>query len=112
MKTKLFLAAMAAVAVIGCQKEPAGSIVNLDGDASYLKVDFNAAGSLTKAPNEADDFEYGEETENSVSSIHFYFFNSAGAPYIRENLRCSSCYQKKCTGTSCKDGCGIERYRS
>lgn len=82
MKTKLFLAAMAAVAVIGCQKEPAGSIVNLDGDASYLKVDFNAAGSLTKALNAAEDFEYGEETENSVSSIHFYFFDSAGAPYI------------------------------
>ena len=39
---------MAAVAVIGCQKEPAGSTL-ADGQASFLKVDLRAAGSITKA---------------------------------------------------------------
>lgn len=79
MKTKLFLAAMAAVAVIGCQKEPAGSISAPDGDASFLKVDLRAAGSLTKAGEGT--FEYGEETENAVETIHFYFFDSADKAY-------------------------------
>ena len=79
MKTKLFLAAMAAVAVIGCQKEPAGSISAPDGDASFLKVDLRAAGSLTKAGE--DTFEYGEETENAVETIHFYFFDSDDKAY-------------------------------
>ena len=80
MKTKLFLAAMAAVAVIGCQKEPAGSISAPDGDASFLKVDLKAAGTLTKATPGAA-FEYGEDAENAVATIHFYFFDNDGKAY-------------------------------
>lgn len=79
MKTKLFLAAMAAVAVIGCQKEPAGSISAPDGDASFLKVDLRAAGTLTRAGEGT--YEYGLDDENAVKSIHFYFFDNAGNAY-------------------------------
>ena len=79
MKTKLFLAAMAAVAVIGCQKEPAGSISAPDGDASFLKVDLRAAGTLTRAGEGT--YEYGLDDENAVTSIHFYFFDNAGNAY-------------------------------
>ena len=79
MKTKLFLAAMAAVAVIGCQKEPAGSISAPDGDASFLKVDLRAAGTLTRA--EVGNYEYGLDDENAVKTIHFYFFDNTGKAY-------------------------------
>ena len=48
MKTRLFIAAMAAVAIIGCQKEADGPVV-ADGQASFLKVDLRAAGTITKA---------------------------------------------------------------
>lgn len=78
MKTKLFLAAMAAVAVIGCQKEPAGSTL-ADGQASFLKVDLRAAGSITKATDGG--FVYGSPAENLVNTIHFWFFNAAGEAY-------------------------------
>lgn len=85
MKTKLFLAAMAAVAVIGCQKEPAGSISAPDGDASFLKVDLRAAGTLTRA--EVGTYEYGLADENEVKSIHFYFFDSEDKAYAVDNAQ-------------------------
>ena len=85
MKTKLFLAAMAAVAVIGCQKEPAGSISAPDGDASFLKVDLRAAGTLTRA--EVGTYEYGLDDENAVKSIHFYFFDSEDKAYAVDNAQ-------------------------
>lgn len=79
MKTKLFLAAMAAVAVIGCQKEPNASVQNADGNASFMKVDLRAAGTMTKA--DPGTFEYGTEAENAVSSVTFYFFKD-GQKYV------------------------------
>ena len=79
MKTKLFLAAMAAVAVIGCQKEPNASVQNADGNASFMKVDLRAAGTMTKAA--PGTFEYGTEAENAVSSVTFYFFKD-GQKYV------------------------------
>lgn len=82
MKTKLFFAAMAAVAVVGCQKEPAGSLVS-DGDATFLKVDLRAAGTLTRAA--VGTFEYGEANENAVSSVDFYFFDASGNAYPVDN---------------------------
>ena len=84
MKTKLFLAAMAAVAVIGCQKEPAGSVQVADGTASFLSVNLNAAGAMTKAAE--DTFEYGLATENAVNSVTFYFFKENGDPYVVQGV--------------------------
>lgn len=84
MKTKLFLAAMAAVAVIGCQKETGAPVHEADGTASFMKVDLRAAGSLTKAA-EPGTFEYGSEVENKVSSVTFYFFDADGNKFVVQN---------------------------
>lgn len=83
MKTKLFLAAMAAVAVIGCQKEPNAPVQEADGTASFMKVDLRAAGSLTKA--DPGTFEYGTADENAVSSVTFYFFDADGNKFVVQN---------------------------
>ena len=84
MKTKLFFAAMAAVAVIGCQKEVGGSVTGeADGMASFLQVNLNTAGTITKA--DPGTFEYGSSIENQVNSVTFYFFDAAGKPYVVQN---------------------------
>ena len=74
MRTKLFLAAMAAIAVVGCNKNsvetPAPS---LEGPSAMLKV--NIKSKTTKA------YEVGTAEENAVSSVNFYFYNAAGQPY-------------------------------
>ena len=74
MKTKLFLAAMAAIAVVGCNKNsvetPAPS---LEGPSAMLKV--NIKSKATKA------YEVGTAEENAVSSVDFYFYDAAGQPY-------------------------------
>lgn len=74
MRTKLFLAAMAAIAVVGCNKNsvetPAPS---LEGPSAMLKV--NIKSKTTKA------YEVGTAEENAVSSVNFYFYDAAGQPY-------------------------------
>lgn len=74
MRTKLFLAAMAAIAVVGCNKNsvetPAPS---LEGPSAMLKV--NIKSKTTKA------YEVGTADENAVSSVNFYFYDAAGQPY-------------------------------
>lgn len=74
MKTKIFLAAMAAIAVVGCNKNsvetPAPS---LEGPSAMLKV--NIKSKTTKA------YEAGTAEENAVSSVSFYFYDAAGQPY-------------------------------
>ena len=85
MKTKLFFAAMAAVAVIGCQKEVGGSVTGeADGMASFLKVNLNTAGTITKAL--PGNFESGSDEENKVNSVTFYFFDAEGKKYVIQNM--------------------------
>ena len=85
MKTKLFFAAMAAVAVIGCQKEVGGSVTGeADGMASFLKVNLNTAGTITKA--DPGNFESGSPEENKVNSVTFYFFDAEGKKYVIQNM--------------------------
>ena len=79
MKTKLFLAAMAAVAVIGCQKEPNAPSV-ADGQASFMKVELKSAGAITKATTGT--YEDAIAGENTVSSVTFYFFDQNGGEYV------------------------------
>lgn len=80
MKTKLFFAAMAAVAIVGCNKEVAETPAIADGEASFLSVNLKAAGTITRAA-EPGTFVFGEEHENSVETIHFYFFDAEGNAY-------------------------------
>lgn len=80
MKTKLFIAAMAAVAVIGCQKEVETVTPDAgDYNTSFLSVSLKSAGTMTKAPE--DTFEYGLDAENNVTTVNFYFFDASGAAY-------------------------------
>ena len=83
MKTKLFFAAMAAVAVIGCQKEHNAPVV-ADGQASFLKVNLNTAGAITKA--DPGSFVSGTDAENKVNSVTFYFFDAGGEKYVIQNM--------------------------
>lgn len=82
MKAKFFFVAMAAIAVIGCQKE-SGVQGEASGMASFLKVNLNTAGAITKA--EPGSFEYGSDAENLVNSVTFYFFDAAGEKYVVQN---------------------------
>lgn len=81
MKTKLFLAAAAAIALVGCNKE-VGNVQPsaAEGPASFLQVDLKTVGDLTKVGN-VGDYAYGTAKENAVSSIDFYFFDASGNPY-------------------------------
>lgn len=81
MKTKFFFAAMAAIAIIGCNKEVAETPAIADGEAAFLKVNLKAAGSITRADAEPGSFVYGEDNENVVGSILFFFFDENGAAY-------------------------------
>lgn len=79
MKTKFFFAVMAAVAIVGCNKEPQGVNPVEDGQRSMIQVDIKAAGTLTRA--EDPTYENGSADENAVNSIDFYFFTAEGQPY-------------------------------
>lgn len=81
MKTKLFFAAMAAVAIVGCNKEVAETPAIADGEASFLSVNLKAAGTITRADAEPGTFEYGEDQENVVNSVNFYFFDENDDAY-------------------------------
>lgn len=83
MKTKLFLAAAAAIALVGCNKEGDNVQPTADGPTSFLSVSIKSAGTITKAPE--DKFEYGLDAENNVTNVDFYFFDASGAAYTLEN---------------------------
>lgn len=87
MKTKLFFAAMAAVAIVGCNKEPQGVNPVENGQTSYLAVSIKATGSMTRADevDNPEDFEYGTYDENAIATAAFYLFDDAGDPYILED---------------------------
>lgn len=73
MKTKVFLAAMAAIAIVGCNKEADIVTPSLEGPAAMLKV--NIKSTQTKA------YAVGSAKESAVSSVDFYFYDAAGQPY-------------------------------
>lgn len=81
MKTKLFIVALATLAVVGCNKE--NEVVSpQDGQTSLISVSLKAAGTMTKAPEDA--FVYGSDDENAVKNAVFYFFDASGNPYALE----------------------------
>lgn len=84
MKTKFFLSILAALAIVGCQKDADGPGV-ADGQTSFLSVNLKAAGTMTKAPTPEASFEYGLDAENVVNSVTFYFFTENGAKYVVQN---------------------------
>lgn len=82
---KLLFALFAMAVVIGCSKDDnVTSPQEANGQASFLSVNFKAAGSITKAPE--DKFEYGSDVENAVNSITFYFFDANGNKYAVQGM--------------------------
>ena len=74
MKTKVFLAAMAAIAIVGCNKEADVVTPSLEGPSAMLKVNLKSS-AQTKA------YAAGSEDENAVSSVDFYFYAADGSAY-------------------------------
>ena len=80
MKTRFFMAALAALAIVGCNKELGNTeLPEVNSESAVLKVNVKAAGTMTKA--DPGTFEDGLGTENAVSKVDFYFFDAAGNAY-------------------------------
>lgn len=76
MKARFIFAAMAALAIVGCNKnsvEP--QVPSLDGPSAMVKVNIKSANGMTKAYSD------GTAEENSVSKVDFYFYDAAGNAY-------------------------------
>lgn len=78
---KLFFAALALAAMVGCndsfneiEKTPTS------GDSALLKVNIKSAGDLTRA-GVPSDYKDGSDAENAVEKVDFYFFDAQGSAY-------------------------------
>lgn len=79
---KLFIAAMALAAFVGCSKDvdDASSVAQAEGSAALLKVNVKSVDDLTRAGN-VGAYKDGDATENAVANVDFYFFNADGSAY-------------------------------
>lgn len=74
MKAKFFLTAMAALAIVACNKEADTQVApSLEGPSAMLKVNIKS--------NKAKSYAAGTAAENAVSTVDFYFYDAAGQPY-------------------------------
>ena len=76
MKARFIFAAMAALAIVSCNKnsmEP--QVPSLDGPSAMVKVNLKSANGMTKA------YADGTAEENKVSKVDFYFYDAAGNAY-------------------------------
>jgi hypothetical protein len=80
MKTRFFMAALAALAIVGCNKELGNTeLPEVNGESAVLKVNLKAAGTMTKA--DPGTYEYGTDDESAVNTVNFYFFAANGSAY-------------------------------
>ena len=76
MKARFIFAAMAALAIVSCNKnsvEP--QVPSLEGPSAMVKVNIKSANGMTKAYSD------GTTEENNVSKVEFYFYDAAGEAY-------------------------------
>lgn len=76
MKARFIFAAMAALAIVSCNKnsvEP--QVPSLEGPSAMVKVNIKSANGMTKAYSD------GTTEENNVSKVDFYFYDAAGEAY-------------------------------
>lgn len=80
---KLFFAAMALATVVSCSKNVDDvSGVTADGQTAFISVSLKAAGEMTRVQaTNPESFQYGSETENTITNATFYFFDAAGNAY-------------------------------
>lgn len=79
MKFKsLFCALLAGLTLSACSNdEGVTDKVDKTTDQAYVTISLRNAGALTRGTN--GDLQYGEATENAVSTAEFYFFNADGS---------------------------------
>ena len=76
MKARFIFAAMAALAIVSCNKnEVETPVTSLEGPSAMMKVNIMSANGMTKAYSD------GTAEENKVSKVEFYFYDAAGAAY-------------------------------
>ncbi len=77
---RLLFAAAAAVALVSCNKEQDKSADGLetDGPKNYMGFTISMPSAATKATGtgETGKFVYGDEKENQIKTIHFFFYNN------------------------------------
>lgn len=78
MKTKLFFAALAALAITGCMKEegPSDPVYNTSEEAGYIGVNIRNISLATRADGAV--YEDGTDAENAVNYVTFHLFDAAG----------------------------------
>lgn len=94
MKTKhLFFGLLAGIALAGCSSDESitdsGNAISSDGEARYMAVNILSASDVngTRSSFETTSgYEDGNETENKVSNVRFYFFNDDGTAALVKNL--------------------------
>ena len=94
MKIKhLFIAILAVAALVSCNREELTG--SSDGDKNYMGFSISMPGATkaTKAANTGNtgDFVYGEQQENEIKTIHFFFYNdgryvSSGFGDMKDNF--------------------------
>ena len=81
MKANKFFLGLALVGAIltGCNND-AGTVTGPTGEVSYVSVNLNYANQGTRATTDGG-FEFGEEAENVINDVTFFFFDENYAAY-------------------------------
>lgn len=81
-KNFLFMSVMASLFMVGCSQEEftpdGGDNGNGEFNTSYMAVNLMSS-DVTKGTRAADGYEDGDDTENKVSKVRFYFFTENDA---------------------------------
>lgn len=89
MKTRLlFISLLAATVMAGCSKDETINDGRADGDmtTNYVAVNIVTASSGTRAVDANENYEDGTDTESTVNSVRFYFFDAEGnAVNVKKN---------------------------
>lgn len=78
---KLFIAVMALATIVSCSKEnEEANVTPVGGETALLSVSLKSVDDLTRA-GVVGSYKDGDDTENTVSNVDFYFFNADGSAY-------------------------------
>ncbi|MBQ2023611.1 MAG: hypothetical protein II212_01515, partial [Alistipes sp.] len=78
---KLFIAVMALATIVSCSKEiEEPNVTPVGGETALLSVSLKSVDDLTRA-GVVGSYKDGDDTENTVSNVDFYFFNADGSAY-------------------------------
>lgn len=82
-KKALFFPVLAALMLAGCSKDDVSEVIPdetpkvFTGDEAYMSVKLADVGSITSRGSDGG-FQYGDKSEHSVNTAHFYFYDKDG----------------------------------